>query len=141
MMTLRVTHKKKGSKKSHMATSASAKVDEFAARFEDEFSLISCLSSSTVWYVDGGASSHMTRVREYFSSLQEEEMDLVIEMDNNTKCQAIGHGTITFQRESGKAIDGEGCVICSGHDEEPDISFNIGGQGLCGLILGWASVH
>jgi hypothetical protein len=38
-------NKKKGSKKSHM-TSASAEADEFAARFENEFSLIACLSSS-----------------------------------------------------------------------------------------------
>jgi hypothetical protein len=46
----------------------------------------------------------MTGVREYFSSLQEEEMDLVIEMGNNAKCRATGHGTVTFQRESGKPL-------------------------------------
>jgi hypothetical protein len=84
-------NKKKGNKNSQMATSASTKVDEFAARFENEFSLITCLSSSTsngVWYIDNGASSHMTRVWDYFSSLKEEEMDLVIEMGNNAKCWA-----------------------------------------------------
>jgi transposase InsO family protein len=76
------------------------------ARFENEFSLIACLSSSTnsgVWYIDSGASSHMTGVRDYFSSLKE-EMDLVIEMGNNAKCRATGHGTVTFQRESGKPL-------------------------------------
>jgi hypothetical protein len=39
-------NKKKGNKKSQMAASASTEVDEFAARFENEFSLIACLSSS-----------------------------------------------------------------------------------------------
>jgi hypothetical protein len=36
--------------------------------------------------------------------LQEEEMDLMIEMDNNAKCRAAGHGTVTFQRESEKPL-------------------------------------
>jgi hypothetical protein len=100
-------NKKKGNKKSQMAASASTEVDEFAARFESEFSLIACLSSSAssgVWYIDSGASSHMTGVQDYFSSLKEEEMDLVIEMGNNAKCRAAGHGTVTFQRESGKPL-------------------------------------
>jgi hypothetical protein len=98
---------KKCKKKSHMAASASTEVDEFAARFEDEFSLIACLSSSVslvVWYVDSGASSHMTGMQEYFSSLQEEEMDLMIKMGNNAKCRATGHGAMTFQREYGKPL-------------------------------------
>jgi hypothetical protein len=56
-----------------------------------------------MWYIDSCASSHMTGVREYFSILQE-EMDLVIEMGNNAKCRVVGHGTMTFQRESGKPL-------------------------------------
>jgi hypothetical protein len=97
----------KGSKKSHIAASASTEVEEFATRFENEFSSIACLSSSTssiAWYVDSGASSHMTRVQEYFYSLQEEEMDLLIEMGNNAKCRAACLGAVTFQRESGKPL-------------------------------------
>jgi hypothetical protein len=45
----------------------------------------------------------MTGVQEYFSNLQE-EMDFVIEMGNNAKCRAAGHGTVTFQRESRKPM-------------------------------------
>jgi hypothetical protein len=87
--------KKKGNKKSQMAASASTEVDDFAARFENEFSLIACLSSSTstgVWYIDSGASSHMTGVHDYFSSLKEEELDLYIEMGTmpSVKQQAMG---------------------------------------------------
>jgi hypothetical protein len=114
-----------------MAASTSTEVDEFAARFENEFSLIACLSSSAssggVWYIDSGASSHMTGVRDYFSSLKEEEMDLVIEMGNNAKCRATGHGTVTFQRESGKPLMVRDVLYVPGYDEEPDISFSLGG--------------
>jgi hypothetical protein len=98
---------KKGNKKSQMATSASTEVDEFATRFESEFSLIACLSSSTssgIWYIDSGASSHMIGVRDYFSNLKEEEMYLVTKMGNNAKCRAPSHGVVTFQRESEKPL-------------------------------------
>jgi hypothetical protein len=89
-----------------MAASTLAEVDEFAARFENEFSLVACLSSSTsscIWYINSGSSSHMTGVLDYFSSLKE-EMDLVIEMGNNVKCRVAGPGTLTFQRESWKPL-------------------------------------
>jgi len=46
----------------------------------------------------------MNGVWEYLSNLQEKEMDLLIEMGNNTKCQATSHGTMTFQRELGKTL-------------------------------------
>jgi len=50
-----------------MVASALVEIDDFAAIFESEFSLIPCLSSpssSGVWYIDGGTSSHMTGVRD-----------------------------------------------------------------------------
>jgi hypothetical protein len=50
-----------------MAASASIEVNDFVARFENEFSLIACLSTSTssgVWYIDNGPSSHMIGVRD-----------------------------------------------------------------------------
>ena len=55
-----------------------ADIDEFSSRFDEDFALIACLSSSGtkntgVWYIDNDASSHMTRAREYFSSYREEE--------------------------------------------------------------------
>ena len=54
---------------------ASADVEDFASTFEREFSLIACLSacsgSSRDWYIDSGASAHMTRVREVFSEIIE----------------------------------------------------------------------
>ena len=38
-----------------------------ASRLEEEFSCVSSTSSPEVWYIDSGASSHMTRVWECFS--------------------------------------------------------------------------
>jgi hypothetical protein len=43
-------NKKGGNKMSQMAASASAKVDEFAARLENEFSLITCLQFKRMVY-------------------------------------------------------------------------------------------
>jgi hypothetical protein len=46
-------------------------VEDFCKIFED-FCLIACILSSTItsfWYVDIGASCHMTGRKEFFSSL------------------------------------------------------------------------
>jgi hypothetical protein len=54
-------------------TTASAEVEEFSTKFDKEFSLIVCLSSRTTtsdaWYIDSGASRHMTAVREHLTDL------------------------------------------------------------------------
>jgi hypothetical protein len=54
-------------------TTASAEVEEFSTKFDKEFSLIACLSSRTTtpdtWYIDSGASRHMTVVREHLTDL------------------------------------------------------------------------
>jgi hypothetical protein len=52
-------NKKKGKNKSQ--TAASTDIDEFSSRFDEDFSLITCLSSSGtqatgVWYIDSGVS-------------------------------------------------------------------------------------
>ena len=81
--------KKKKGKNQNMA--ASAEVEEFIDRFDREFGFSACESTSAgslatevqrehafpstsgaslgIWYVDSGASRHMTGVREYFSEL------------------------------------------------------------------------
>ena len=94
--------KKKKGQQSQVA--ASAEVDEFSSRFENEFSLVTCLSSksvsSRVWYIDSGASSHMTGVRENFTDLSEKNIDLDIELGDDSTVKAVGQGTVLFQRES-----------------------------------------
>ena len=75
---------------------ALASVEELSSRMEDEFALIACMVSSTsqcVWYIDSGASFHMTRVREYFSSYKEEDTNFQISMGNLSKLSPVGKGT------------------------------------------------
>jgi hypothetical protein len=54
-----------------------------------------------VWYLDSGASFHLTGDKEIFSDLEERDLKMHIEMGNNGRYSANGIGTITFQRESG----------------------------------------
>jgi hypothetical protein len=52
---------------------ASAEVEEFSTGFDKEFSLVVSLSTrathSSVFYIDSGASRHMTGVREHLTNL------------------------------------------------------------------------
>jgi hypothetical protein len=76
-----------------------------SSQFELEFSLIACMDSSasrSVWYLDSGASYHMTGDRESFSDLEEKDLRMHIEMGDDGRYNANGIGTITFKRESGK---------------------------------------
>jgi hypothetical protein len=87
--TSQCPEKKKGKGKSQqVATSAETQLSEFVAKFESDFqlsefvakfesdfSLVSCLSANTVarsaWYLDSGASRHMTEAHELFNSSTE----------------------------------------------------------------------
>jgi hypothetical protein len=61
-------------------------MNEFVAKFVKDFSLVSFLTTSTisrnVWYVDSGASRHMTSTKQLCSSLrsktQEYRLSLVM---------------------------------------------------------------
>ena len=74
-------------------------------QFELEFSLISCMVSSSlglVWYLDNGASFHMAGDKELLSDLEEKYLQMHIEMGDDGWYSDIGIGTITLQREAGK---------------------------------------
>jgi hypothetical protein len=84
-------------------TAASAAVEEFSTKFDKEFSLVVCLSTRTthsdMWYIDSGASRHMTGVRENLTDLtQIGDVEVVLGDDRVVK--AVGCGTVSFQRES-----------------------------------------
>jgi hypothetical protein len=72
--------KKKGKGKQQqkqVVASIETQMTKFAAKFEKHFSLVSCLSTSAiprnVWYVDSGASRHMTSAQKWFSSLKKQD--------------------------------------------------------------------
>jgi hypothetical protein len=84
-------------------TAASAEVEEFSTKFDKEFSLIACLSSRTTttdaWYIDSGASRHMTAVREHLTDLTQcGDAEVVLGDDREVK--VAGCGTVSFRRES-----------------------------------------
>ena len=55
-----------------------------------------------MWYLDSGASFHMTGDKELFSDLEEKDLQMHIEMGDNGRYSATGIGTITFEKELGK---------------------------------------
>ena len=71
---------------------------------EREFSLVTdhsySASTSNTWYIDSGASSHMTGAREMFFELSQTETNVEVVLGDDLALRPVGHGTITFQRES-----------------------------------------
>jgi hypothetical protein len=82
---------------------ASKNVEKFSHIFEKEYSLLVCLSyratSTNIWYIDSGASYHMTGVCDYFIDLTEIG-DLEVVLGDDSVVKEVGSGTISFQRES-----------------------------------------
>ena len=81
--------------------------EALASQFELNFSLIACMVSSALglgWYLDSGASFHMTGDVNLFSDLVEKDLHMHVELGDNGRYNATDIGTITFQRASGKLI-------------------------------------
>ena len=67
-------------------------------------SLFACMVSSMVgsgWFLDSGASFHMTGDKNLFSTLEEKDLQILIGMGNDEKYSVSGVGTVIFQREHG----------------------------------------
>ena len=62
-------------------------------------------AGSSIWYIDNGASSHMTGHRIFFKDLQEGGTGIHVELGDDAQYQAQGIGTVSFQRESGKPLN------------------------------------
>ena len=111
--------KKKKGKDKTMASST--EIDDFSESFDRKFGFIACESTSAgsptteverecafpstsgaslgMWYVDSGASRHMTGVREYLSELSENGTDIEVVLGDDNIVRAVGVGTLTFDRE------------------------------------------
>jgi hypothetical protein len=81
-------------------------------------SKVSCLSTSTIprnaWYVDSGASQHMTSARQLFSSLKKQDSRVQVELGDDAKYPVAGVGTIPFQLESGNSLDFDDVLFVPG---------------------------
>eukprot|EP00253_Pinus_taeda_P025394 PITA_25394 len=111
---------KKNKKGKGKPMAASAEIESFSERFDQEFGFIACeatsarspaiqvqrecafpatsRASSSIWYVDSGATRHMTGVREYFSELLEGDTDMEVVLGDDNIVRAVGVGTLTFDR-------------------------------------------
>ena len=92
-------------KKKNKRAAGSAAGEALASQFELDFSLITCLVSSVmglVWFLDSGASFHMTGDQDLFSDLDEKDLVVYIEMGDDGRYSATSISTISFERESGK---------------------------------------
>jgi hypothetical protein len=106
-------NKKKGKKETQVATSTSTKINDFAEKFEKEFSLVSCLSDSGsavfgdigAWVVDSGSSRHMMRMRSMFLSVSETDLDNHVGCGTSTMHAVKGVGCVRFQLELGGSLE------------------------------------
>ena len=82
-------------------------MDEFSRNFDEEFCFIACMASTigrSIWYIDSGASSHMTGHKIFFKDLQEGGIGIHVELGDDARYQVHGVGTVSFERESGKPL-------------------------------------
>ena len=78
--------------------------EALASQIELDFTLFACMVSSMVgsgWFLDSGASFHMTGEKSLFSTLEEKYLQILIGMGNDEKYSVSGVGTVIFQREHG----------------------------------------
>ena len=61
---------------------------------------LSASATSSTWYIDSGASSHMTSDHDMFSEMSESNLELEVVLGDDTVVRAVGRGTVRFDRES-----------------------------------------
>lgn len=61
-------------------------------------------ADSSGWYIDSGASFHMTGNKEYFSHLKEKDMQFHIELGDDGMYTTTAIGTISFEMNSGSSL-------------------------------------
>jgi len=64
-----------------------------------DFTLIACMVSSMMgcgWFLDNGASFHMTGDKSLFSTLEEKDLKMCIEMGDDERYSVSGVGTVAF---------------------------------------------
>ena len=94
-------------KKSKKGSSKGSDGEGLASQFELDFILIACMVSSMVgcvWYLDNGASFRMSSDKNLFSTMEEKDLQMWIEMGDDGKYRVLGEGTVVFQREHGAPL-------------------------------------
>jgi hypothetical protein len=98
--------------------STSIEITEFVERHEREFSLMiislgsGCLvfEDIEVWFMDSGASRHITGMRLVFLSLSETDSDCCVGVGTGPQLAVKGGVSVRFQLESGGFLEVEGIL-------------------------------
>jgi hypothetical protein len=90
-------------KKKKGGTAATTEEIDFQTQFQRECAFLICCTSvettPSIWYIDSGASSHMTGFREHFSDLRDTEVRIEISLGDDRVVRVAGVGTVAFQRD------------------------------------------
>jgi hypothetical protein len=101
-------------KESEVASTASTKMDAFAEKFDDEFSLVVTFSSSSrladfedngAWFVDSGSSRRMTGMRSVFLSVLKTGSDCHVKSGAHTRNAVKEVGCVRFQLETRVSLE------------------------------------
>jgi hypothetical protein len=84
-------------------------MSDFASNFKNDFSIVSYISIDMIprnaWYVNNGASRHMTSTQELFLGLTEKDSRVQVELGDDAKYPVAGVGTIPFRLHPGNSLD------------------------------------
>ena len=61
---------------------------------------LSASTTTSTWYIDSGASSHMTCIRDVFTKMTQTGLDLEVVLGDDTMVREVGCGTVLFDRDS-----------------------------------------
>ena len=89
-------------KKKNKQAARSAVGEALASQFDLDFFLTACLVSSvmgSLWFLNSGASFHMTEDKYLFTDLDEKDLGVHIEMGDDGRYSATDIRTISFERE------------------------------------------
>lgn len=81
------------------------KVETASARMMDAEQAVRCSVSgaSSLWYVDSGASQHMTCNKTFFTELKEDVLiGIILANGNTTRSQGVGHGLLRCVNDKGQ---------------------------------------
>ena len=82
-----------------MGSKEGSEGEALASQFEFDFTLIACMVSSMMgcgWFLDSGVSFHMTGDKSLFSTLEEKDLKILIEMGDDERYNVSGVGTVAF---------------------------------------------
>ena len=82
-------------KKSKKGSGEGSEREALASQFELDFTLFACMVSSMMgrgWFLDSGASFHMTGDKSLFSTLEEKDLQILIAMGNDEKYSVSSGG-------------------------------------------------